>query len=78
MLLKLILRTPQRKSKPLSSSIALSILKKILEADPVKRLTPQQILQDPWMQLTEAQAAKVEVFTQHEKSKIVNDFEYYN
>ena len=28
--------------------------------------------------MTEAQAAKVEVFTLHEKDKIVNDFEYYN
>lgn len=32
---------------------AMSILKRILEADPNKRLTPQQILLDPWMQLTE-------------------------
>jgi hypothetical protein len=52
----------------------LTILKKILEADPLKRLTPQQILMDPWMQLTEAQQAKIEVFTQHEKAKIVSDF----
>lgn len=53
---------------------ALGILKKILEADPLKRLTPQQILSDPWMQLTEAQIAKIEVFTKHEKEKIVSDF----
>ena len=33
---------------------ALSMLKRILEADPNKRLTPQQIMIDPWMQLTEA------------------------
>jgi serine/threonine protein kinase len=33
---------------------ALAFLKRILEADPVKRLTPEQILADPWMQQTEA------------------------
>jgi hypothetical protein len=54
------------------------MLKLILEADPLKRLTPHQILQDPWMQLTEAQRQKVEVFTKNEKEKIVSDFEYYN
>jgi hypothetical protein len=31
------------------------MLKKILEVDPIKRLTPHQILQDPWMQLTPEQ-----------------------
>ena len=30
------------------------------------------------MQLTEQQISKIEVFTKHEKEKIVNDFEYYN
>ena len=57
---------------------ALSMLKRILEADPNKRLTPQQIMIDPWMQLTEQQISKIEVFTQHEKEKIISDFEYYN
>ena len=33
---------------------------------------------DPWMQLTEIQKKEVEVFTQHEKLKIVSEFEYYN
>ena len=56
----------------------MSILKRILEADPNKRLTPQQILIDPWMQLTEQQISKIEVFTKHEKEKIVSDFQYYN
>jgi|APCry1669189472_1035225.scaffolds.fasta_scaffold200499_1 hypothetical protein len=33
---------------------------------------------DPWMQLTESQKKEVEVFTDHEKQKIVSEFEYYN
>lgn len=33
---------------------ALSFLKKILEVDPLKRLNPQQILNEPWMQLSES------------------------
>jgi len=54
------------------------MLKKILDPDPIKRLTPDQILADPWMQLTEAQKAQVEVFSQYEKEKIESEFEYYN
>lgn len=54
------------------------MLKKILEPDPIKRLTPQQILTDPWMQLTEAQIAQVDVFSKYEKEKIESEFEYYN
>jgi hypothetical protein len=54
------------------------MLKKILEADPNKRLTPDQILNDPWMQITEQQIKAVEVFSQYEKDKICSEFEYYN
>lgn len=57
---------------------ALQFLQKILEVDPLKRLTPQQILMDPWMQLTEIQKKEVEVFTDHEKLKIISEFQYYN
>ena len=35
------------------SAPALSLLQRILEVDPNKRLTPQQIMSDPWMMLTE-------------------------
>jgi len=54
------------------------LLKKILEVDPTKRLTPYQILADPWMVQSDAEAAKVEVFNDYEKQKIVSEFEYYN
>ena len=55
----------------------MSILKKILEVDPNKRLTPEQILQDPWMQQTEKQLKEVVVFNDNEKKKIVDEFKYY-
>lgn len=35
-------------------------------------------MSDPWMMLTEQQARQIEVFTEHEKKKIVSEFEYYN
>ena len=54
------------------------MLKKILEADPKKRLTPSQIFNDPWMQQTDAQQEGVCVFSDYEKVKIVQEFEYYN
>lgn len=54
------------------------MLKKILEADPKKRLTPQQIFADPWMQQTDEQLKAVHVFSDYEKVKIVQEFEYYN
>jgi len=54
------------------------MLKKILEVDPAKRMTPYQIMDDPWMQMTDAQASQVEVFSDYEKQKIVSEFEYYN
>mmetsp|Transcript_8033 Transcript_8033/g.13486 ORF Transcript_8033/g.13486 Transcript_8033/m.13486 type:complete len:210 (-) Transcript_8033:373-1002(-) len=57
---------------------ALAFLKSVLEADPVKRLTPQQILDDPWMELTDAQINQVKVFSEYEKQKIISEFEYYN
>jgi hypothetical protein len=53
-------------------------LKKVLEVNPKKRLTPSEILTDPWMQLSEKQIKAVEVFSQYEKDKIVSEFEYYN
>lgn len=56
----------------------MTMLKKILEVDPAKRLTPIQILSDPWMQLSAEQEKLVEVFTTYEKEKIVSEFEYYN
>ena len=54
------------------------MLKKVLEVDPSKRMTPGQILQDPWMQLTVQQMNEVFVFNDYEKQKIVSEFEYYN
>ena len=54
------------------------MLKKILEVDPAKRMTPYQIMDDPWMQMTDPQASQVEVFSDYEKQKIVSEFEYYN
>lgn len=54
------------------------MLKKILEADPKKRLTPQQIFADPWMQQTDKELEGVHVFSDYEKVKIVQEFEYYN
>ena len=57
---------------------ALSFLKRVLEPDPNKRLTPEQILIDPWMQLSEQQLRQVEVFSKYEKEKITSEFEYYN
>ena len=53
-------------------------MKKVLEVNPKKRLTPSEILTDPWMQLSEKQIKAVEVFSQYEKDKIVSEFEYYN
>lgn len=57
---------------------SLSFLKKVLEVDPKKRLTPAEILSDPWMQLSDKQIKAVEVFSSYEKEKIVAEFEYYN
>jgi hypothetical protein len=38
------------------------MLKKVLEVDPNKRLTPQEILNEPWMQLTDKQLEEIMVF----------------
>ena len=39
----------------------------ILEIDPKKRLTAKQILNDPWMKLSDEQLKKVEIFSANEK-----------
>jgi hypothetical protein len=54
------------------------MLKKVLEVDPDKRLTPQEILNEPWMQLTDKQLAEIQVFNDNERQKIVDEFLYYN
>jgi serine/threonine protein kinase len=61
-----------------ASSSSLRFLKKILEIDPKKRLTAKQILNDPWMKLSDEQLRKVEIFSTNEKQKVVDEFEYYN
>lgn len=33
---------------------------------------------EPWIQQTEAELKKINVFSEHEKNKIVGEFEYYN
>jgi len=50
-----------------ASSSSLRFLKKILEIDPTKRLTAKQILNDPWMKLSDEQLKKVEIFSANEK-----------
>jgi len=50
-----------------ASSSSLLFLKKILEIDPTKRLTAKQILNDPWMKLSDEQLKKVEIFSANEK-----------
>ena len=60
------------------SKESLAFLKKVLEVDPKKRLSPAEILTDPWMYLSDKQIKAVEVFSTYEKEKIVNEFEYYN
>jgi serine/threonine protein kinase len=59
------------------SPSALTFLKKVLEVDPNKRLTPVQILNDPWMYLSEQQMAEINVFSENEKQKIESEFMYY-
>lgn len=54
------------------------MLKKVLEVDPNKRLTPQEILMEPWMQLTDKQLEEIQVFNESEIEKIVQEFLYYN
>jgi serine/threonine protein kinase len=61
-----------------TSSSSLRFLKKILEIDPIKRLTAKQILNDPWMKLSDEQIQKVEIFSANEKQKVIDEFEYYN
>lgn len=55
-----------------ASPLAVSLLKLVLEKDPLKRLTPRQILQHPWMQ-----QVKVSVFSDPEKSAIKIEFLTY-
>lgn len=50
----------------------------MLEVDPGVRLTPQQILDHPWMQLSDSDLKDINVFSDYEKQKIVGEFEYYN
>lgn len=57
------------------SSESISLLKGILEKDPLKRLTANEILKHPWM--TDA-TNEIAVFTEKEKEKITSDFMYYN
>lgn len=59
------------------SASSLSFLKKVLEVDPAKRLTPVQILNDPWMYLSDQQMSEISVFTENEKQKVVSEFMYY-
>lgn len=54
------------------------MLKGILEKDPTKRLTSDQILSHPWMLLRKGKSKKVNVFTEQEKEGIISEFEYYN
>jgi serine/threonine protein kinase len=49
-----------------------SLLKLVLEKDPLKRITLRQILQHPWMQ-----QAQVSVFSDPEKSAIKIEFLTY-
>lgn len=58
------------------SAKALQLLQAILEKDPVKRMTPQQILEHPWMQ-TQSKS-KVNIFSASEKESIMQEFEHYN
>lgn len=59
------------------SAPSLAFLKRVLEVDPAKRLTPVQILNDPWMYLSEQQMSEISVFTDNEKQKVVSEFMYY-
>ena len=58
------------------SESARNLLQGILERDPKKRLTANQVLEHPWM--ADAAKRQVHVFSEAEMQVIVDDFEYYN
>lgn len=57
------------------SEEAISLLKGILERDPLKRLTYKKILQHPWMSDV---VGHMNLFTDLEKEKIKDEFDYYS
>jgi serine/threonine protein kinase len=59
------------------SEEAINLLKGILEKDPVKRLTIYQIRKHSWMKKHYTKK-QVTIFTEHEKTKIDSEFQYYN
>ena len=54
---------------------AIDLLQLILNKDPAKRLTTEQILAHDWMK---QKSGKINVFSQKEKEQIKSEFEYYN
>ena len=68
-------RQPTYKEEEVSGE-ALSLLKGILEKDPTRRLTSDEILEHTWMQ--KGKQKPVLVFSEAEKEGIVAEFEYYN
>ena len=71
-------REPTYKEEEVSNE-ALSLLKGILDKDPLKRLTSDAILNHKWMRGPQSKHQRpVSVFTDQEKEGIISEFEYYN
>ena len=70
-------KQPTYKEEEISND-ALELLKGILEKDPNRRMTSDQILEHKWMKVPEKNTRQVKVFSDQEKNGIVSEFEYYN
>lgn len=70
-------KQPTYKEEEISND-ALELLKGILEKDPNRRMTSDQILEHKWMKVSEKNTRQVKVFSDQEKNGIVSEFEYYN
>lgn len=70
-------KQPTYKEEEISND-ALELLKGILEKDPNRRMTSDQILEHKWMTVSEKNTRQVKVFSDQEKNGIVSEFEYYN